>query len=500
MKLFLPEKYPVIIGSEKSSVGFCSVWNQADIIAKAEPLLLEKAAIIGTLYSRQGVNVILRNLALNPQIKVLALWGFGPLSNTPFGTSGTNILRAFFENGVSGDSVVIGTSFQLESELDLGVLETVRQNVELLDMSDSKLEDIASLLPDISDSEAYMKPVSFALPEAREIATLPSEGVGFSVRGATVIDAWQKLVFNIMRYGTVKGSQYGMEQRELIGLQWTVYDEGSSFPDDIPSDWPDDLRETVGVTKEAISQYHDVFLSASLKEGVTYTYGSRLRNWALGEVSVDQVADGLIENLKNSPDSRRAVATTLIPPMDTSSKSPPCLISVQCLQSGGKLHMLATFRSHDIFKAAIPNAFGLIALHEEVARETGFLRGSLCIESHSAHIYESDFDQAEKLINCSYIGREPSIVFDAENADKRGNLIIKLNGDLIIAEHQTPDGHLVAEYSGRNTREVMARIAHLSLISQIAHALDVGAELQKAETALKLGIEYLQDKDLPLSC
>ena len=35
----------------------------------------EKTAILGTLYSRSGVNIILRNLALNPQIrKIIALY------------------------------------------------------------------------------------------------------------------------------------------------------------------------------------------------------------------------------------------------------------------------------------------------------------------------------------------------------------------------------------------------------------------------------------------
>ena len=43
------------------------------------------------------------------------------------------------------------------------------------------------------------------------------------------------------------------------------------------------------------------------------------------------------------------------------------------------------------------------------------------------------------------------------------------------------------------------KISQLGLVSQIGHALDLGHELQKAEHALKLGLNYVQDPPLDFS-
>lgn len=500
MELFLPDKYPVLQGSATSSIGFCTVWNKMDVATTAAPDLLEKAAVVGTLYSRQGVNPLLRNLALNPQIRTLAVWGFGPLSQTPFGRSGTDLIKALWENGISDDGVINGTEFQIEPEIDPAIIETVRQNVELLDLSELQLREAVDKLP-TEATEAYMEPVAFDPPAPRPVETMPHETVGYTLRGQTVLDAWQQTVFHIMRYGVVKGTQYGMEQRELPAVQWVVENEQDLFPHDTPEDWPTELRETIGVTKAAIEEYHNVFLSGETKEGVAYTYGSRLRDWKVEgkDGTTDQVVTSLIGNLKNSPDSRRAAATTLIPNVDSTAKSPPCLISVQVLQSESKLHLFATFRSHDIFKAAVPNAFGLLALQKEIAEATGFERGSLCIQSISAHIYEGDFDHAKKLIDCLYLGRNPNMVWDAVMADPRGSFLIRVSNGEIIAEHQGPDGAVLGEYTGKTARDIGMKISQLNLVSQIGHALDLGHELQKAEHALKLGLDYVQDPPLDFS-
>jgi thymidylate synthase len=160
--------------------------------------------------------------------------------------------------------------------------------------------------------------------------------------------------------------------------------------------------------------------------------------------------------------------------------------------------MIASFRSHDIFKAAIPNAFGLIAMHDEIATATGFDRGSLAIQSHSAHIYEGDFAHAEKLVNCAYLERDPKRVFDAMFADKRGSIIMRVEGNEIVAEHQTGDGGLIAEYRGASARELALKLGHLNIISQVSHAFDLGMELQKAEHAMKLDLTYKQDRPLEI--
>jgi len=471
-----------------------------DVATTAVPDLLNKAALIGTLYSRQGVNPLLRNLALNPHIRTLALWGFGPLSQSPFGKSGSNLIQALWKSGVSEDGVIKGTEFQIEPEITPAVIETIRQNVTLLDLSQYQLREAVDHLP-IEAGVPYMEPVAFDPPAPRVVETFPREDVGFTLRGKTVLDVWLQVIFHIMRYGTVKGTQYGMEQRELPGMQWVIENEPGLFPTNVPDDWPNELKETIGVTREAVEQYHKVFMESSVKEGVSYTYGSRLRAWAdeSGMEPIDQIAHCIIGNLKRSPDSRRGVGITFVPPIDTfATVDTPCLVSVQALQSEGKVNLFATFRSHDIFKAAIPNAFGLIAMHQQIAEETGFERGALCIQSVSAHIYEGDFDHAKKLIDCAIVERPPAKVWDASMADPRGAFLIRITDGKIIAEHQGPDGAVLGEYQSSTARELSLKIAQMSLISQVGHALDLGHELQKAEHAIKLNVPYTQDHPLIL--
>lgn len=501
MELFLPDKYPVTQGSPTASVGFCTVWNKLDVATTAAPELLSKAALIGTLYSRQGVNPLLRNLALNPHIRTLAVWGFGPLSQSPFGRSGTDLIHALFTNGIGDDGTILGTEFVIEPEIRPEVVRTILQHVQLLDLSGMPLQEAVAKLPTESQ-EAYMTPVAFDPPVPRPVETLPSEHVGFTVRGKTVLETWQQVVFSVMRYGTVKGTQYGMEQRELAGMQWIIEAEPDLFPQDTPEDWPTELRETIGVTRASVEQYHKVFMEASVKEGVSYTYGSRLRAWADADTAepIDQVTHCIIGNLRRSPDSRRGVGVTFVPTIDTfATVDTPCLVSVQALQSEGRVDLFATFRSHDIFKAAVPNAFGLLAMHQQIAQETGFERGALCIQSVSAHIYEGDFDHARKLIDCQFLERPPHMVWDAAQADPRGVFLIRISNGEIIAEHQGPDGALLGEYTGKTARQVGAQISQRQLVSQMGHALDLGHELQKAEHALKLGLAYVQDPPLDFS-
>ena len=63
MKLYLPEKYKVVHGKGEN-VALCTVWNDPEIIVKQKPEILDKVALISSLYGKEGVNIMLRNLCL----------------------------------------------------------------------------------------------------------------------------------------------------------------------------------------------------------------------------------------------------------------------------------------------------------------------------------------------------------------------------------------------------------------------------------------------------
>lgn len=499
MNLYQPEKYQVLLG-KGSSIGFCTVWNEPELLFKRSEILREHSAILGTLYSRQGVNIIVRNLARNPSITKMFVWGNGLLSNTQFGMVGKSILEKLWRDGVEQDGTVRGTQFKLEKEIDLSVIEKIRAHVEFIDISEKSLEDAEELVEQKAQekTEAYMEPVVFpdAVPEKVEV--FPSEEVGWLIHGRTILDAWTRLVDRIMRYGTIKGTQYGYQQRELIGATWTIGAEDPTAPDlSIASEWPQDLQDTVGATAKAIAEYHAVFLSPTLPPGIVYTYGNRLMAYPSDGGPIDQVEEVLKKQLRASPDSRRATATTMVPVIDKDNKEPPCITQVQALQSRGKLHLLVTVRSHDIFKAAVPNAFGLRMLQKTIADDLGFELGKLQITSQSAHIYEQDWENAFKLVRCHFWEREPSLAFDQNTqADPRGMAVISLHGNTLQLVFQGPLGEELLRLEGTSAKQIAKKISQLELLSRTDHIFDIGMELQKAEIALQKKIPYHQDRPL----
>ncbi|MBI4121604.1 MAG: hypothetical protein HY470_01455 [Candidatus Ryanbacteria bacterium] len=496
--LFQPEKYKVYLGEGKS-LGFCTVWNEPEVTIKRSGELLKQVAIVGTLYSRQGVNAILRNLALNPQIRTLYLWGYGTLSNTPFGLTGKNILSSIWEVGVDDNHTVRGTSFVVDTEIPIEVIEKIRANVLLKDISAKNFDEVMLEIKDDPAAKPYMKPARLPDPAPQTVDVFPSEQVGWLVRGRTVVEAWSRVVDRIMRYGTVKGTQYGMQQRELVGVTWVVSDEDPARPfTDV--DWPEEVRKTIGLTTEAINEYHAVFLSKELPQGIAYTYGNRLMEYPVpGVAPIDQIEEVIIKSFRASPDTRRAVATTMVPQIDKDSNEPPCITQVQALQSRGALHFLVTVRSHDIFKAAIPNAFGLRMLQKRIAEELGFTMGVLQITSQSAHIYEGDWENAKKLVLCAWWEREPDLVFRPETqADPRGIVVISIKNGEIVAEVKSPTGEDLTEIHGKTAKAVGAKITQLDLLSRADHLMDIAMELQKAEIAKQKNITYTQDRPLVL--
>ena len=77
----------------------------------------------------------------------------------------------------------------------------------------------------------------------------------------------------------------------------------------------------------------------------------------------------------------------------------PCLILVDFKIRDDKLYTTGVWRSHDIYGAWFANAVGLSYLTQYVADEVGADIGSVTIHSISAHIYETDFDDAERRSN-----------------------------------------------------------------------------------------------------
>ena len=140
-----------------------------------------------------------------------------------------------------------------------------------------------------------------------------------------------------------------------------------------------------------VEQYARDLLNGS-HASFEYDYHGRLFDW--GErlmvdgqpVHVNQI-NYIVEKLKSSPVSRRAIAITWNPVIDEKLDDCPCLQLVQCVLREGKLDMRVVFRSNDMLTAAGANMYALVQLQKSIAEKLGVPCGTYTHISLVPHIY-----------------------------------------------------------------------------------------------------------------
>ena len=123
-----------------------------------------------------------------------------------------------------------------------------------------------------------------------------------------------------------------------------------------------------------------------------YDYHGRLFDWgerllSAGEpVHIDQIAY-IIDKLRTSPNSRRAVAITWNPVIDEKLDNCPCLQLIQCTIRDARLAMRVVFRSNDMLTAAGANMYALVQLQKSIADQLGLECGTYTHISLVPHVY-----------------------------------------------------------------------------------------------------------------
>jgi len=140
-----------------------------------------------------------------------------------------------------------------------------------------------------------------------------------------------------------------------------------------------------------VEQYARDLLQGS-KASFEYDYHGRLFDWGERltskgtDVNVDQIAY-IIEKLRTSPKSRRAIAITWNPVIDEQLDDCPCLQLVQCVIRNKSLQMRVVFRSNDMLTAAGANMYALVQLQKHIADQLGVPCGTYTHISLVPHIY-----------------------------------------------------------------------------------------------------------------
>ena len=210
--------------------------------------------------------------------------------------------------------------------------------------------------------------------------------LGRFIRAASISEAWQRGLALIWRQGAEITDERGTRIKEILSLQMVVEDP---YHDMIPPGY--------SWNEERLEEYARQLLSGN-NPGFEYTYGERLRAWALpGTPALDQI-DQAIARLRSSSSTRRATAVTWIAPVDSTKEEVPCMIVDDFKLRDGRLHLSIFFRSHDFAGAYPANLYGLARLLQYVAGEVGAQPGSISTTSASAHIYEHDWDWIEEML------------------------------------------------------------------------------------------------------
>ena len=531
-RIAFPERNEMRITNADFAVTF--LWTMRDaILPKFDK---GRLAIASNFYTPAGLEGMARNILANPFIRYMIVLGSEysaaeqqktlSASSTIQQTS-ANALRAFFEKGMNSERRIQGfeSAVYFDRNIPSEAINAIRKNIELIDLN-SKMPR-ASLDEKIAEANRIMReakrkgpfsdmPQVFPYePSAEEF---PHEGSALLVSGSSIPETWIEIMHAISRYG----------KRNLMNAntdRWVK--EINNLVAVIHSPQNDDLSLNpflVPLTKEKILAYQKEVLSPLLPEGKAYTYGNKLRAYLVEDAGVvkelvnspaykdfefgkgahldanvkylekgceiDQIAD-IIDALKRDPYSKAGVAITwhVSDELMRKHKSSPCLVLLHPIVQDEKLNLMVYFRSHDMVQGWPENTYGCAAIQKTIADAIGLPTGIITIISGSAQIYAHYYKQVEEMLSKF---RKQKINY----SDPRGNYVIAIeDGKISIALLHPETNREIEKIYGASARQIYEQLAFRAQINT-SHALYLGAELQKAEFALKRKLEYIQDGEL----
>ncbi|WP_111897108.1 thymidylate synthase [Aerococcus mictus] len=128
-------------------------------------------------------------------------------------------------------------------------------------------------------------------------------------------------------------------------------------------------------------------------------YGKQWRDWETRDGgSIDQIAN-ILEQLKNTPDSRRIILSAWNPEDIPNMALPPCHTLSQFYVNDGKLSCQLYQRSGDVFLGVPFNIASYALLTHLIAREVGLEVGDFVHTFGDVHIYNNHFDQVKEQLS-----------------------------------------------------------------------------------------------------
>lgn len=451
----------VVFVNARSNVAVVTLWTRKDIIVRylEQKGLIGNVHAVGTLYTPYGINYLLHTLAERPEINTLVIFG------TDLSGSGEALIKFLQERKLT---------FTLMWPLE--IIQPVINDIKVVDLREAfRQGDWKSLENTITS--LYNPSPSKRMVVELELTEMAVEGWPLPISGQLVQDdslfrAWVKAVYSVMFYGSVKKSEYGERQKQLLNLVVSLYAYGKRLNLE---------REFSEYIDSSGFEAHLRGLFSSQKpEGVTYTYGERLRAHS---IAGDQL-ETLIRKLKDCPDTRRALAVLWEHDVDKNATEPPCILVIQSDITDSFYNHTVFIRSNDVYGAWPYNAWGQLKLAENIAENLGLKLGVVTLISCSAHVYEHDWEKAWKLVHDYYEALSAFV------PDPRGNFLISIEDERIGIEHRTPDGRRLAALEP-SYRSIKALASSLSA----DHAFYLGWEVRRALEKIIKREHYEQDEE-----
>ncbi|MFH1822202.1 MAG: hypothetical protein ABH830_00705, partial [Patescibacteria group bacterium] len=224
------------LGNPNSPVGIATLWTICDkIIQDIDKNLY---CLAGQLYTKNGINYLIRNLLANKKIRYLIVCGQDRSG------SGEELKKIWQEK----------KSEILHKEINPNSLSKMINNVTLIDLSEqencqeikTKIKQLDLNIESYGENETFPDPAEIDLNELN--CSWPTDNSIFKVTGKSIAHTWLKALKTILKFGDIKHTD-AMKIKEVCNLTAVINDED-------PENFfiPDYLNITQQKIKEYIPQ------------------------------------------------------------------------------------------------------------------------------------------------------------------------------------------------------------------------------------------------------
>lgn len=417
----------LLLGDFRKHVGLCTLWTPKDRYKH----LRKKVAVIGNLYSLQGIGMIIRNALATPRMTTLIVTGKDHPDYSL--QSGRKLIERDFK--------------PKDLDLDDAHVQRFYDQVTIIDRRGAKVRkaDLRSIAPRQSLERLFLPPPE---PAAREV--YPAARSGFLLRADTIQKGHLGLLREIRTFGhfTTPDSE-GHKRQEIWQLTVVLAKECKTT--NIPL-----------YTDEQVQHYGEALWNGDEPSDMTYRYGHTMR-YRYG----DQIS-AVLAAFKKKPETFRTMISLWEPLQSLLRDDEPCLVTVHPRIVNGVMDMFAYIRTNDMFRGWPKNAAGLRHFQMRLAKEAGVEVGELTITSGSAHLYDRDWLAVDRMLEAD---QRRFMIFDP-----KGDFVLSRTNDGIQADHY--QGGLLIQRLVAPNPAAMER-AILPFVSDVSHALFVGREIER---------------------